>query len=207
MDMNNVNHSPERATLPSIAREGYENMRIREYDNMKTAQHSPERAELTNVVREGYDAPQLNEHNKAEYPPMHTVEHILNQTMVRIFGCGRSRNAHIERKKSKCDYTLPCAPSEEQIAAIEQQVNDVISQNLPVTIEFVTRENVPDGVDLSKLPADASETQRIVRVGDYDVCACIGTHVENTSEIGRFRIISHTFENGTLRLRFKLEQQ
>jgi Ser-tRNA(Ala) deacylase AlaX len=61
-------------------------------------------------------------------------------------------------------------------------------------------------VDLSKLPADASETLRIVRVGDYDVCACIGTHVENTSEIGRFKIISHTFENGTLRLRFKLEQ-
>ncbi len=152
------------------------------------------------------ETPQLNDHNKQEYPPMHTAEHILNQTMVRMFGCERSRNAHIERKKSKCDYTLPGAPTEEQIAAIEQQVNDVIAQQLPVTIEFVTRENVPAGVDLSKLPADASETLRIVRVGDYDVCACIGTHVGNTSEIGRFNIISHTFENGTLRLRFKLEQ-
>ena len=152
------------------------------------------------------DTPQLNEHNKAEYPPMHTVEHILNQTMIRLFGCERSRNAHIERKKSKCDYTLPCAPTDEQIAAIEQQVNDVIAQQLPVTVEFVTRENVPAGVDLSKLPDDASETLRIVRVGDYDVCACIGTHVENTCEIGRFKIISHSFENGTLRLRFKLEQ-
>lgn len=152
------------------------------------------------------DTPQLNEHNKAEYPPMHTVEHILNQTMVRMFGCERSRNAHIERKKSKCDYTLPCAPTEEQIAAIEQQVNDVIAQHLPVSIEFVTRENVPTGVDLCKLPADASDTLRIVRVGGYDVCACIGTHVGNTSEIGRFKIISHTFENGTLRLRFKLEK-
>ena len=139
--------------------------------------------------------------------PMHTVEHILNQTMVRMFGCERSRNAHIERKKSKCDYTLPCAPTEEQIAAIEQQVNDVIAQQLPVTIEFVTRENVPAGVDLGKLPADASDTLRIVRIGDYDVCACIGAHVENTSEIGKFRIISHSFENGTLRLRFKLEQK
>lgn len=42
---------------------------------------------------------QLNEHNKAEYPPMHTAEHILNQTMVRMFGCPRSKNAHIERKR------------------------------------------------------------------------------------------------------------
>ena len=150
------------------------------------------------------NTPPLNEHNKAEYPPMHTVEHILNQTMVRMFGCERSRNAHIERKKSKCDYTLPCAPTGEQIAAIEQQVNDVIALHLPVTVEFVTRNNVPAGVDLSKLPADASETLRIIRVGSYDTCACIGTHVENTAEIGIFKIISHTWESGTLRLRFKL---
>lgn len=136
---------------------------------------------------------------------MHTCEHILNQTMVRMFGCERSRNAHIERKKSKCDYTLPCLPTEEQIAEIERRVNEVISRQLPVTVEFVTRDNVPQGVDLGKLPADASDTLRIVRVGDYDTCACIGAHVGNTSEIGTFRIISHSFENGTLRLRFKLE--
>ena len=38
--------------------------------------------------------------------PMHTAEHLLNATMVKTFGCPRSRNAHIERKKSKCDYIL-----------------------------------------------------------------------------------------------------
>ena len=153
------------------------------------------------------ETPQLNDHNKVEYPPMHTTEHILNQTMVRMFGCERSRNAHIERKKSKCDYTLPTAPTAEQIAEIEQRVNEVIAQNLPVTIEFCNRSEVPSEVDLGKLPADASETLRLVRVGNYDVCACIGAHVENTSEIGSFKIISHTWENGTLRLRFKLQQR
>ena len=150
------------------------------------------------------DTPQLNDHNKLEHPPMHTAEHILNQTMVRMFGCERSRNAHIERKKSKCDYTLPSEPTDEQIAAIENKVNEVIRQNLPVTVEFVTRDNVPAEVDLGKLPADASETLRIVRIGDYDTCACIGAHVAETGEIGTFRIISHSYENGTLRLRFKL---
>ena len=58
---------------------------------------------------------QLNAHNKEEYPPMHTAEHILNQTMVRMFGCPRSRNAHIERKKSKCDYLLAECPTPEQV--------------------------------------------------------------------------------------------
>ena len=153
------------------------------------------------------EEPQLNEHNKQEYPPMHTTEHILNRTMVTMFGCPRSRNAHIERKKSKCDYELPEAPTPEQLAAVEEKVNEVIRQHLPVTVEFVSREHVPADVDLSKLPADASETLRIVRVGDYDVCACIGAHVSNTAEIGTFKIISSDYENGRLRLRFKLLEQ
>ena len=91
-------HSPKRAKLPSIVRQGYEiwNMKYEiQYENMKnTLKCSPERAELPNIVREGYDTPQLNDHNKiaiqraqkasllalcraiaiSEYPPMHTRE-------------------------------------------------------------------------------------------------------------------------------------
>ena len=150
--------------------------------------------------------PQLNDHNKQEYPPMHTAEHLLNATMVKTFGCPRSRNAHIERKNSKCDYILPTCPTDAEIQAIEDKVNEVISQNLPVTVEFMTHEQAKDIVDLSKLPADASETLRIIRIGDYDACACIGLHVSNTSEVGTFKIISHDYdeERQTLRLRFKL---
>ena len=150
--------------------------------------------------------PQLNDHNKQEYPPMHTAEHLLNATMVKSFGCPLSRNAHIERKKSKCDYILPTCPTDAEIQTIEDKVNEIISQNLPVTVEFMTHEQAKDIVDLSKLPADASETLRIIRIGDYDACACIGLHVSNTSEVGTFKIISHDYdeERQTLRLRFKL---
>lgn len=149
---------------------------------------------------------QLNEHNKQEYPPMHTTEHILNQTMVRMFGCPRSRNAHIERKKSKCDYELASCPTDEQMAAVEAQVNAVIDQHLPVTTRFVSREEAAQLVDLSKLPSDASETLRLVLIGDYDACACIGAHVANTSEIGHFKIISTDYADGRLRIRFKLTE-
>ena len=139
----------------------------------------------------------LNEHNKVEYPPMHTVEHILNQTMVRMFGCERSKNSHIEKRKSKCDYKISIAPTSEQIEAIEATVNEIINQHLSVTSFFVTRDNVPSDVDLSKLPDDASETLRIVKIGDYDICACIGAHVNNTSEIGKFTIISTDYTEQT----------
>lgn len=149
---------------------------------------------------------QLNEHNKQEYPPMHTVEHILNQTMVRRYGCPRSRNAHIERKKSKVSYELPTCPSEAEVQEIVNTVNEVIQSALPVTEEFVTLENVPAEVSLEKLPSDASETIRLVRIGDYDVCACIGAHVENTSEIGTFVLLGTNWddEKKSFRIRFKL---
>ena len=148
--------------------------------------------------------PILNEAKKLYNEPMHTCEHILNQTLVRMFGCGRSVNAHIERKKSKCDYLLNEAPTEAQIAEITQKVNEVIDAHLPVSEELMSREEAAKIADLSKLPADASETLRVIRVGDYDACACIGQHVDNTSELGRFEIISHDFENGRWRVRFKM---
>lgn len=150
------------------------------------------------------ETPILNEHNKQEHPPMHTAEHLLNATMVKMFACPRSRNAHVEKKKSKCDYVLEAEPAAEQVAEIEAKINEVIAQNLDVTIEFLHREQAASVVDLSKLPEDASETLRIVRIGDYDACACIGAHVQNTSEIGTFKIISHSYENGIWRLRWKV---
>ena len=138
--------------------------------------------------------------------PMHSCEHLLNATMVKMFGCPRSRNAHVEKKKSKCDYILDAEPTDEQVAQIEAMINEEISKNLDVTIEFMSREQAAAIVDLSKLPEDASDILRIVRIGDYDACACIGAHVKNTSEIGVFKIMSHSFENGVWRLRWKVVQ-
>ena len=143
---------------------------------------------------------QLNEHNKQEYPPMHTCEHIVNQTMIRLFGCGRSVSAHIERKKSKLDYRLEHCPTEDDV------VNEVIGRHLPVTTEYISQDEAKGRFDLKRLPDDASQTVRIVKVGDYDECLCIGTHVANTSEIGTFKIISHDWneEDKRWRIRFKL---
>ena len=152
------------------------------------------------------EEPILNAHNKAEFEPAHTAEHLLNATMVKMFGCPRSRNAHVEKKKSKCDYILETEPTPEQVELIEAKVNEEIAKNHEVTIEFMSREQAADIVDLSKLPEDASETLRIVRIGDYDSCACIGAHVENTSEIGTFKIISHSYDDGVWRLRWKVIQ-
>lgn len=149
----------------------------------------------------------LNAHNKDEFPPAHTAEHLLNQTMGRIFGCERSRNMHIERKKSKINFLLDRALTPDEVASVQAKINELIAADLPVTYEFVTRDNVPAGVKLDKLPEDASETLRLVRIGDYDVCPCIGTHVKSTKEIGNFRITSTSFSEGSFRIVFKVAEE
>ena len=136
--------------------------------------------------------------------PMHTCEHIVNRTMINLFGCGRAVSAHIEKKKSKLDYAIPQPLSDEDIIKIEETVNSVIAQHLDVTTEFITQKEAADRFDLKRLPENASDTVRIVKVGNYDECLCIGLHVNNTSEIGTFKIISHDYNDGILRIRFKL---
>ena len=145
------------------------------------------------------DDPILNSHNKEEFPPAHTAEHLLNQTMVRMFGCERSRNAHIERKKSKMTFIVDHKPTRKEEKEIADRMNQLIADDLPVTFDFVTRDNLPD---------DASEAIRLVRIGDYDVCPCIGKHVRSTSQIGRFELLGTNWDELTrsFRIRFKVVQ-
>jgi len=142
--------------------------------------------------------------NKTVDPRMHSAEHILNQTMDRLYGCGRCVNAHVEKKKSKCDYKFLRAVSDAEISDIEARVNDIILQNLEVTEANMTRDEAEKQFNLGKVPAGAGDRIRIVKIGDYDACPCVGPHVDRTGEIGRFNITSTNFENSVLRIRFKL---
>lgn len=146
--------------------------------------------------------PELSE--KQYDPWMHSAEHIVNQTMIRMFGCGRSFSAHIERKKSKLDYHFDRLPTPDEIHELEKQVNQIIQANFPVTEEFLTRDEAARRYSLDRLPENAGDRIRIVRMGDYDACPCIGPHVKATGEIGLFRVVSASFEDGVLRIRYKL---
>jgi misacylated tRNA(Ala) deacylase len=145
--------------------------------------------------------------NKDYNPEMHSAEHILNQTMVRLFNKGRSFSNHIEKKKSKCDYHFDRNLTDEEIKQINKKVNEIILQDLPVTEEFLHREEALKNFKLSQLPEDAGDTIRIIKIGDYDACPCSGVHVNSTKEIGKFQIISSGYEDGVLRVRFKLPKE
>lgn len=139
-------------------------------------------------------------------PKMHTAEHLLNQAMVRLFGRGRAFSSHIERKKSKCDYRFARDLTPEERLELERRVNEAALADLPVREEFMPRELAERELDLGRLPeGTGGDTLRVIRIGDYDACACIGPHVASTAELGTFRIISTGYADGVLRVRFKLD--
>jgi len=142
--------------------------------------------------------------SKSYDPRMHSAEHILNQTMVRMLNSGRSFSAHIEKKKSKCDYHFNRNLTAEEISNIEKKVNEIITADLNIYEEFLTREEAKNNFNLQRLPEDAGDEIRIIKIGDYDSCPCSGTHVKSSGEIGGFKIISSDFDDGILRVRFKL---
>jgi Ser-tRNA(Ala) deacylase AlaX len=152
------------------------------------------------------DDMEMLEERDVSFPPAHTAEHLLNQTMIRMFGCKRSYNAHVERKKSKMSFYLSQKPSRQQEKEIERRMNELIDEDLPVTFEMASRDELPPEVELDRLPADAGDMVRLVRIGDYDVCPCIGKHVRSTAQIGRFEMLGTNWDEHerSFRVRFKI---
>jgi misacylated tRNA(Ala) deacylase len=149
----------------------------------------------------------MNENPKNYHPASHSAEHILNRTMDALYGCGRAFSAHIERKKSKCDYRFDRDLTDDEKRMVEERVNAVIARNLAVHETHVDRQKAAETFNLSRLPEEAGETIRIIEIGDYDACPCSGVHVSNTSEIGFFSIVSSSCTDGVLRLRFRIAEQ
>lgn len=135
---------------------------------------------------------------------MHSEEHILSQTMVRMFICGKSFSNHIEKKKSKCDYHFDRNLTPEEIESINQKVNEVFQQDMIVREEYYSRKDAEKIFNLSKLPEDAGEKVRIIKIGEYDACPYSGLHGSCTKEIGNFNITSTDHSVGVLRIRFRL---
>ena len=151
---------------------------------------------------------ELPEEKDVSFPPAHTAEHLLNQTMIRLFGCKRSHNAHIERKKSKMTFLLDHKPTRQEEKSIEREMQRLIEEDLPVSYEYAKRDELPEGISLERLPEDASDMVRLVYIGDYDVCPCIGKHVRSTGQIGRFEMLGTNWDEHehAFRVRFKIVQ-
>ncbi len=120
----------------------------------------------------------------------HTATHLLAETIFKETNALVTGN-NIDIDKCRIDFDLENNDAELMKKAVED-TNKVISQHLPIKIEFMSRSKAEKISQLSKLAKGLPESLtevRVVSIGDYDIQADGGTHVHNTKEIGKIEFI------------------
>ncbi|MBN1330752.1 MAG: alanyl-tRNA editing protein [Candidatus Heimdallarchaeota archaeon] len=125
----------------------------------------------------------------------HTAIHILSTYMKEKFNAEVVGN-NISTRNGRVDFDLEKALTDNQLKSIENGVNEIIAQNLPICINFMPREEAKKfleekgyQIDYIEMVPKSVKIFRIISVGEYDHASCAGTHVNNSKEIGKILII------------------
>lgn len=121
---------------------------------------------------------------------MHIAQHLVSAVVIDLFGASTVGN-QIYPDKSRIDFA-PAKFSDTDLIKIEEKSNEVIAQNRKVNIKELPRAEALEILDpkrtnvalVPKIPV-----LRMIEIEGYDICPCGGTHVKNTKEIGRVRIV------------------
>ncbi|HSA74910.1 MAG TPA: alanine--tRNA ligase-related protein, partial [Candidatus Nitrosocosmicus sp.] len=136
----------------------------------------------------------------------HTSTHIVNHASKSVLGSWVWQNsAFKEERYARLDITHHSSLSRKQMQEIEIRANDIVRQNLPVSIDFYDRGMAEQNFGFSIYQGGVvpSNDVRIVKVGGLDIEACGGTHVFYTGEIGLIRILkTERIQDGVVRIEF-----
>ena len=125
----------------------------------------------------------------------HTAEHILCGIIHRLFGLS---NVGFHLGEEEVTFDVDGVLTREELDGVEILANEVVFKNVPVTTLFPTSEELSRLEYRSKL--DIKENVRIVKIGEYDMCACCAPHVSHTGEIGLIKILDFMKHRGGLRI-------
>jgi alanyl-tRNA synthetase len=136
----------------------------------------------------------------------HTSTHVVNSSARSVLGSWVwQHSAFKEQDYGRLDITHHSGLTEEEIQKIENVANSVIQKNLPVTIKEYERGQAEQtfGFRIYQGGVVPVKSVRIVRIEDFDVEACGGTHVKRTGELGLIKITkSERIQDGVVRLEF-----
>ncbi|MEF2850944.1 MAG: alanyl-tRNA editing protein [Lachnospiraceae bacterium] len=125
----------------------------------------------------------------------HSGEHILSGLIHAKYGYNNV-GFHMGSDAVTLDLDGVIAP--EELPEFERQVNEAIEKNLEIEVFYPTREELEHIDYRSKKEIEGQV--RIVRIGDYDTCACCGTHVERTGEIRLIKLLGLQNYKGGVRI-------
>ena len=110
----------------------------------------------------------------------HSAQHVLSAAFVRLFNM-RTVSFHMADEYCSIDLDTPSL-TQEKIESAERLANEIVLENRPVDIRFVTREEAAN-LGLRKLPPAERDELRLIDIHDFDLSACGGTHVNHTGQI------------------------
>lgn len=136
----------------------------------------------------------------------HTATHIVNAAAREILGNHVNQaGARKTIKNSHLDITHYEQISKEELDKIEERANDIAKKSINLNLDFMPRSDaeIKYGMSIYQGGAVPGKKIRIVEVPGIDVEACGGTHLNNTSEVGRIQIVkSQKIQDGVVRLTF-----
>ena len=120
---------------------------------------------------------------------LHTATHLLHEALRRVLGDHvKQAGSNINEKRLRFDFTHPRKLTTEELKEAENIVNDVISEDLPVKTEEMTVEDALERGARGIFQERYGERVKVYEVGDFSYEICGGPHVENTGQLGRFKI-------------------
>lgn len=123
----------------------------------------------------------------------HSGEHIISGVICGKYGCDNV-GFHMGKEAVTIDFNAKITP--EELPALEDKANEAIWRNTPFETSYPSKEELAAMEYRSKKELDGQV--RIVRAGEYDCCACCGTHVRLAGEIGQIKIIGiQNYKGGT----------
>ncbi len=124
---------------------------------------------------------QIDATRRRDHMQQHSAQHVLSAAFVRLHNL-HTVSFHMADDYCSIDLDTPTL-SKEQIESAERLANEIILENRPVEIRFVTRDEAGK-LGLRKLPTADRDELRIIDIHEFDLSACGGTHVRQTGQIG-----------------------
>ncbi len=130
------------------------------------------------------------ETEKLKIAKLHTATHLLHQALFGLFGNQiKQMGSDINSERLRFDFPFERKLTAEEIAKLEEVVNQRIQEKLPVKIEEKTKEEAIAEGAMAFFKAKYPDKVKVYSIGDYSKEICNGPHIENTAEIGRFKIL------------------